>query len=911
MKKYIWVAVVVAAFLVSPTNTHAQSSGTYDGCLPSYAYSPLTGAPCGKTAVAVFVDQTVFLQTGPNPVIYGSASGLSSIGLSLEDSGGGKSYGSGSIPIVNGRWSVVISPALAIGTYKIHIYDSNNQLLSTEGPLKVTGTSTLPPGCLSTSGYSTTTGQSCSSGSTSPSITVLNPNGGENWEKGETHRILWTSQGIDKVSLYVYNDSLYGSGSTNYLDPSGVSLSVPASQGYFDWTIPTNSFLPTPTTGNEGRYKIRIDGPNPDLTGVRDSSDNYFTITSPSSASNVSASIVGTPTLALTYNSSRKESGLTATFKVQVVTGSAAVQIHTISESVVVEDSVSEHSMYNGATLTPTTPLASDGNYFTIPANTKVQFNAIAGFDPSQMFAGSYSATFLGLSTPGQKIQAFGSKTNSLTIVGERSPYISSNQQVGSKLTLTGQRFLASIGGNPTVTTLYIDKTAFTTGVSVTPTTLTFTLPSFVNPGVHAFQIGNSTGKSNVVNINTTVQQDVLPSTASVSVTGTPTLSLTYDSALKESQLTANFNVSVTAGKTPMTLPTNSFFFVATAADNQNHTVGYSTATTEINSANGAYTIPAGTTRTFNLTAYFQPSMMFAGSYSVRLNSLTLDWNGHYLYPANKAYTNNITIIGERSPYITSISSPAGVNDVVTVTGVRFNSNDSIVIDGTPFFSGKGDLVIRSTSMTFTPSKFHLSNGPHAVVISDPVTGLSNSMGLILSGSNQTPASASVVGAPMLTLAYDSSRKESSLVSTFTISVTAGSEQILVSQNQYADLVYSDGTNSNVSATQSFQPITSLGTIADSGSLFYVLPAGTKAQFILKRTYNPKWMFAGTYRAYVSSLQTFAVGGTKSLYIPSNTTNNITVVGETSPYITSSQIVGSKLTLTGQRFLASIGGNPT
>ena len=115
------------------------------------------------------------------------------------------------------------------------------------------------------------------SSSINKNITVTSPNGEETWKTGETHRVTWTSQGIDKVAIYVYNDTVSGSGSTNYLDSAMTSLSVPAAQGYFDWTI-VSGWLPKTTSGNEGRYKIRIDDVNADATGVRDSSDNYFSI---------------------------------------------------------------------------------------------------------------------------------------------------------------------------------------------------------------------------------------------------------------------------------------------------------------------------------------------------------------------------------------------------------------------------------------------------------------------------------------------------------------------------------------------------------------------------------------------------------------------------------------------------------
>ncbi len=56
----------------------------------------------------------------------------------------------------------------------------------------------LPPGCTSTSGFSTTTGESCGGPippSYNPYISVLSPNGGETWATGTTQTIKWRDNG--------------------------------------------------------------------------------------------------------------------------------------------------------------------------------------------------------------------------------------------------------------------------------------------------------------------------------------------------------------------------------------------------------------------------------------------------------------------------------------------------------------------------------------------------------------------------------------------------------------------------------------------------------------------------------------------------------------------------------------------
>lgn len=109
------------------------------------------------------------------------------------------------------------------------------------------------------------------------SITVLSPNGGEEWVIGQTKRVSWSATGVNYVRIYIEDVSgtISGSGSTNYIYDGVIS----ASTGYYDWTIQKNQ-LPGLTFPRN--YKIRVDGVNDAALGstviVRDKSDNYFSI---------------------------------------------------------------------------------------------------------------------------------------------------------------------------------------------------------------------------------------------------------------------------------------------------------------------------------------------------------------------------------------------------------------------------------------------------------------------------------------------------------------------------------------------------------------------------------------------------------------------------------------------------------
>ena len=99
--------------------------------------------------------------------------------------------------------------------------------------------------------------------SSTPSVTVLYPNGGEVWQTGKTYEFKWNFQGLEKVIINLSKGDIgYGT-----LDP------VTASLGKVSYLLPLS--LPV------GQYKVFIaDGTG--RTIASDYSDNYFTITASS-----------------------------------------------------------------------------------------------------------------------------------------------------------------------------------------------------------------------------------------------------------------------------------------------------------------------------------------------------------------------------------------------------------------------------------------------------------------------------------------------------------------------------------------------------------------------------------------------------------------------------------------------------
>jgi hypothetical protein len=96
-------------------------------------------------------------------------------------------------------------------------------------------------------------------GASTPSITVMSPNGGESWVAGSFRSITWNATGVTNVALEY---TLDGSNWTT------ITSSTPASAGSYGWTVP--DFATTAA-------RVRVsDASNPSLS---DTSNAAFTIT--------------------------------------------------------------------------------------------------------------------------------------------------------------------------------------------------------------------------------------------------------------------------------------------------------------------------------------------------------------------------------------------------------------------------------------------------------------------------------------------------------------------------------------------------------------------------------------------------------------------------------------------------------
>ncbi len=107
---------------------------------------------------------------------------------------------------------------------------------------------------------------------TTPSITVLSPNGGETWQIGNTYQVKWTSNNLPTEAQNKIGISAVPEGSS-----TGISIfNNITNDGNENWTIPS--------TLSPGKYKIIVGCYLPEQGCYSDYSDNYFSIVAATAA---------------------------------------------------------------------------------------------------------------------------------------------------------------------------------------------------------------------------------------------------------------------------------------------------------------------------------------------------------------------------------------------------------------------------------------------------------------------------------------------------------------------------------------------------------------------------------------------------------------------------------------------------
>jgi len=259
--------------------------------------------------------------------------------------------------------------------------------------------------------------------------------------------------------------------------------------------------------------------------------------------------------------------------------------------------------------------------------------------------------------------------------------------------------------------------------------TSTFT-HSYANAGTYTvkFTVKDSAGQT--AQTSTTVQVgSVTQITASANIVP-GTLSLIYDTSHQESSLSAPFSVTVTAGASDLTFVSGSFSGYSSGNGTQ-QAIG--TADVYINKQTPVFpfVLKAGQKAEFYVIATANPLQMFAGYYSMSLNGIYATKNNgteKEIFSLNSKNTNSVLIIGEKSPYISSvIPNPISSGQKMSISGQRLigsmgmgnlyidNLPSTVILDGS-----KDGTVLFFTLPTLT-------DGYHSLYVRDNVTGTGNS----------------------------------------------------------------------------------------------------------------------------------------------------------------------------------------
>ena len=278
---------------------------------------------------------------------------------------------------------------------------------------------------------------------------------------------------------------------------------------------------------------------------------------------------------------------------------------------------------------------------------------------------------------------------------------------------------------------------------------------SYSNPGsyIPKFYVMNSSGKWAQTSLSVRVGE-VNQTGVSLIVQPNPNLGIKWDpSDGGEAALSSTFHVAVTNNsnetvyfykkQTPVKL-TN------TTDSNFNHfsygrilssDLSVSAIDNNVINDGDAWGVPVGKTITFVMQTSFNPKTMFAGVYKASLDRLikryvwTADSTDIGAIVGQTVYTNSVTVVGEKSPYVTWVD--VAKDNSLMIKGERFNQvTQAIVVtyQGGMVVVPKANFSnITDTSIGISYGDLNRPAGSYYVYLVSP-TGDSNKIGFTMGG---------------------------------------------------------------------------------------------------------------------------------------------------------------------------------
>ncbi len=405
------------------------------------------------------------------------------------------------------------------------------------------------------------------------------------------------------------------------------------------------------------------------------------------------------------------------------------------------------------------------------------------------------------------------------------------------------------------------------------------------------------------------------PSTADykVTITGTPTLALVYNTAHKESQLKATFSVRVDNNSmSSLRVYKNGLSVLLSSTQHSSATVGSLTplSNVHLDFDGNSYIIPALKTGLFTGEAIGTPSQLFAGTYkaSAQGANVITGSNQAAFVAATTNTSNAVTIIGETSPYISSVDTQAVALTPFVINGARFTPTGNVVnIKSSGYVHSFTFNAVNGTKIPVVISS-PLVSGTYDITVTNSL-GASNDFTFNIGGGTPTDGVSVVSNSATLTTTISGTTALTSLINaTYLVAITNNTSQpvSLASTMPFAtDFQVGSTIVTPVSTDILIQ--STLPIVAQN-----LIPAGITKTYTVTVTRSA---FEGLMTGmYIGHLKTVTFSDGSSLAVNNATTPAAAVMGDGTtqnhtPTITSvsptSGLLESQATLTGTNFTST------
>jgi PKD repeat protein len=238
----------------------------------------------------------------------------------------------------------------------------------------------------------------------------------------------------------------------------------------------------------------------------------------------------------------------------------------------------------------------------------------------------------------------------------------------------------------------------------------------------------------------------ISPSSESSITVNSNKLSLSYDNQSNEGNLVAKISVTVNGGKNGIYLYQYaggvSFFDQNNRQYNVNNQTQTLSPVSKVNIktdnyGQSLYFVEPGTSRDFVVTSSIPANNLFAGTYKAKLYSMYVNSNliltnsRNFVVASNSS--NAITIMGEKGPYIKSITGSIKPGGKIAIIGERFSARSRSEVV-TIYLDGVSSGLAFSTTADGKEIQLTLPNnilkGGHIFEVNNSVTGRSNRFSL-------------------------------------------------------------------------------------------------------------------------------------------------------------------------------------